>query len=186
MKTVSNVIRFPIELCRLDIDALSAIEPDVMLADELSAKFDLDILPFDSIECGEIEARRRIDELRRVNPLRLVEAARQMNAQAIGLAIDLCRQAATADAKAARLRALSGAAGASTQAFFERIADNAEYTAAALTLSAIAASHRAHGIDAVVAQTLRRVAAAPLPDPPCQPDNAVFDGSGGWIRGSYR
>lgn len=157
MKSGTNVIRFPLELRRCDLDTLERIEPDVMLADRLSEKFDLDILPFDSIECGEIEARNRIAMLDRSDPVVLHQTIRRMNEQAIGLAISLCRQAGEADLKASQLRQRAEALALlnpGAHNFYDRVASTAERTAAVLTLSAIAASHRARGIDAVVLQVL--------------------------------
>ncbi|MGC9270903.1 hypothetical protein [Acidiphilium sp.] len=153
-----NVVRFPIERRRLDLATLLSIEPDVLVADALSERYDLEFLPFDSIESGEIEARARIATFDRANPIAFERSIRRMNDQAIALAIGLCRQAREADIRAAAARRQADHARTAIPAACEgldRLAAAAERMAAMLTLSAIAASHRARGIDAVVCWAMR-------------------------------
>ncbi len=150
-QTASNVIRFPRELRRLDLDALTEVEPDIMLADPLAERFDLEILPFDLIDTSEQDARDRIAELDQSDREAFHEQLRAMSQSAFTIAITLCLQARQADQRAATLRATADAAALARShnaAALDLVATEAERTAAIVTLRALTESHRARGIDA--------------------------------------
>jgi hypothetical protein len=149
----SNVIRFPRELRCLDLDALIAVEPDIMLADSMSERFDLDTLPFDLIDCAEHDARARIAEMSDANLPAFHAALRLMSEQAFAAAISLCLQARKATDQAALLRRNADTALARKSRNHQPldfIAEAAERSAAIATLAALAEAHRARGIDAAV------------------------------------
>lgn len=154
--TSGNLIRFPRERRCLDLHFLEAVEPDIVLADILSDRYGLAVMPFDLIERGELEARSRIAKLDRSNPREFHRSLRRMNEQSLAAAISMCRQAGQAEAKATDLRGRADDAaesGIAAARFLHQVAAQAERTAAILTLRAIEASQRARGVDAVVSWT---------------------------------
>ncbi len=157
INTDYNIVEFPRESGRLDLDALTEIEPDVLLADSLSEQFGLETLPFDLIDRAEREARIRIAELDQTDPPSFHAQLRAMSEQAFAAAIAACRRARLADNRAARLRANAATAAAkqsTNQYALDSIATQAETHAAIATLEALAESHRARGIDAAVSLKL--------------------------------
>lgn len=153
--TDTNVVRFPRELRCFDLDALIAVEPDIMQADLLSERYGLDILPFDLIDVAETEARERIAELNATDPVVFQATLRRMSEQAFARAIELCLRAQKVDARARRLRRQADAAKPAEAGFLNVCAEDAERSAAIATLAALAASHRARGIDAAVSLKLQ-------------------------------
>jgi len=152
-----NIVRFPVELRRIDLDALMAEEPDFMDAEALCDRCGVEIPPVNFIECGEDDARVRIAALDHSDPISYRKALRRMNEQAITAAISQCRQAREAEAKLSELRERSEAdrsANPAKRRLFDVLLANAERTAANQLLSAIAAADWARGIDEVVSRHL--------------------------------
>ncbi|MDD2860674.1 MAG: hypothetical protein PHI71_06335 [Acidiphilium sp.] len=154
-----NVVRFPVEMSRPDLDTLIAIEPDVLFVDELSERHGLDMLPFDSIESGEIEGNALIDRLSRHHPADAQAELARFHRAAMAEAIRLCLRAREADSRAARLRREADIASVCQRPGHVALAQRAmaaEHDAAVRTLAAIAAAHRARGIDAAVTMAPHR------------------------------
>ncbi len=155
--TTSNVLRFPRERRRLDLDALTEVEPDIMLADPLAERFDLEILPFDLIDTSEQNARDRIAAFDQSDREAFHAQLRAMSESAFTIAITLCLQARKADQRAATLRATADAAALTRSRNYgalDLVATEAERTAAIVTLQALTESHRARGIDAATSLQL--------------------------------
>lgn len=152
-----NVTPFPCGSGPLDLDALAAVEPDVLQADLLSEQFGLETLPFDLIDRAEREARIHIAELDQTDQPSFHAQLRAMSERAFAAAITACRQARLADDRAARLRdnaATAAAKNSPNRYSLDCIATQAETHAAIATLHALAESHRARGVDAAVSLKL--------------------------------
>ncbi len=152
---MSNVVRFPHELRSLDLDALIALEPDIMQADQLSERFGLAILPLDLIDVAETEARERIAKLNAADAVAFRAMLRRMSEQAFARAIASCLRAQMVDARARRLRRQADEAKAAEFGFMNVCAVDAERSAAIATLDALTEAHRARGIDAAVTLKLQ-------------------------------
>lgn len=155
---IDGLMSFSVDMLHLDLDMLIAVEPDVVHADELAELHDLDPLPFDSIEIGEIEAQDLIRRLIIDDRRDMKTALRRFNRRVISEAIRLCHQARTATERAATLRREADiAASRNTMGRqpLAHVATTAEREAAVWTIAAVAAAHRARGVDAVISLALR-------------------------------
>jgi hypothetical protein len=152
-----NIISFPRQTRALDLDALTDVEPDIMLADSLAEQFGLEPLPFDLIDRSERETRIKIVESDQSDLPAFHAQLRAMSECAFAAAIAACEQAHRADAHAACLRATAtavAARGAPNQHVLDAIATQAETRAAIATLDALAQAHHARGVDAAVSLKL--------------------------------
>jgi len=148
-----NYMSCSVDVLHLDLDMLLAIEPDVIQADELADRYDLEPLPFDSIEIGEIEARNFIRQLITDGRHDRETALRRFNRRVISEAIRSCHHAHTAAERAATLRREADIAASRNmmgRQFLAHVATTAERDAAVWTIAAVAAAHRARGVDAVI------------------------------------
>lgn len=138
-----------------DLAALSAVEPDVLLADRWSAQFELESLPYDLIDQSETETRALMARLDHSDVPALHAILRAMSAQAFARAIEVCHQAAVAGRAAGAHRARAELARKSdAHAGLERIAIRAERHEAIIGLAALRAAHHARGVDAAVSLKL--------------------------------
>ncbi len=152
-----NVVRFPIELRRSDLDALNAEEPDFLAAEALCDRCGIEIPTTNFIECGEDEARERIATIKHCDPVSYQKSLRRMQEEAVAMAIDLCRKARRAQADVSVLRRRSIAersANSVMHAEYNAVLADAERRAAQQLLAAMAAADWARGIDEVVSYHL--------------------------------
>lgn len=152
---MSNVVSFPGGLRCFDLDALIAVEPDIMKADQLSERYRLEILPFDLIDVAETAARERIAKLNAADEVAFRVTLRRMSDQAFVRAIESCLRAQKVDARARRLRRQADEAKPAEIGFLNVCAEDAERSAAIATLAALTDAHRARGIDAAVSLKLQ-------------------------------
>ena len=144
----------PVERC-YDLQALSEIEPDILLADRWSAQFGLATLPYDLIDQSEMETRRRIAGLDRRDMAAFHAHLRAMRAQAFARAIAWCQQAEAARETAiAQRRQAQSCRDHEARGVLAGRADRAERAAAMFGLDALRAAHHARGVDAAVSLTL--------------------------------
>jgi len=152
---MSSVVRFPRELRCFDLDALIAVEPDIMKADQLSERYGLEILPFDLIDVAETEARERIAKLNAADAVAFRVTLRRMSEQAFERAIESCLHVQNVAARARHLRRLADEAKPTEFGFLNLCAEDAERSAAIATLAALTEAHRARGVDAAVTLKLQ-------------------------------
>lgn len=140
---------------RLDLAALSDVEPDILLADRWSEQFDLESVPYDLIDQSELDARRQIAVLDQRDATAFHARLRAMSAQAFARAIEICHQAALASEAAGAHRARAETSRKSAAyPMLERIAIRAERHAAIIGLEALREAHHARGVDAAVSLRL--------------------------------
>ncbi len=152
-----NIVRFPLELRRCDLDALIAEEPDFLAAEALCDRCGIEIPTINFIECGEDEARELIATLKDCDPVLYQRSLRRMQEDAMAMAIGLCRKARRAQADVSVLRRRSipeRSVNPVMHAECNAALADAERRAAQQLLAAMAAAEWARGIDEVVSYHL--------------------------------